>query len=153
MDLIIQVVYVWWGIWYQHNQVVFRHSNLHPSHLLLMVDKMRHEFKSAVAPALSIPNASRDNACWLLPSRPQVKINTDAAVHGRYSKVGLGVVVRNETGEVLMSAGKVIDEYLDMEMAELKALLFGLSLAVEHSFLHVILESDSLYTVARLNSY
>ena len=38
-------------------------------------------------------------------------------------------------------------------MAELKALLFGLSLVVEHGFQHVILESDSLSVITRLNSY
>ncbi|XP_056698357.1 uncharacterized protein [Spinacia oleracea] len=79
------------------------------------------------------------------------KINTDAAVSVE-GNIGLGMVVRDEVGDVLMSAGRNWSARITALQAEAEAMWFGLRYAYDASFINVQLESDCLVLVKLLQS-
>ena len=68
------------------------------------------------------------------------------------SKVGLGVVIQQPSCGIILSTGMITNECLDVEMDELQALWYGLCLAVDHGLQNIILGSDSLTVVSRLQA-
>ena len=103
-ELLIQVVYIWWGIWFQRNQLVFGKVGLHPMQLLLMVDRIRLDFQSTAVSPESKHSVPTNMDRWCPPLNNFVKVNTDAAFLSQQSQVGLGVVLRRHDGVVVLSA-------------------------------------------------
>ena len=90
------------------------------------------------------------------PSGPfQYKVNVDEALFEADKTAGLGVVIRNEHGQVMASLSERIR--LPSTVLEVEALAArrGLELAVETGFKNIVLESDSqiLITALREGSY
>lgn len=85
------------------------------------------------------PEAQEIHA-WQPPHSPLFKVNVDAAVTG--SKFGLGMVVRDEVGDVLMSAGSSCQAEGDPLHAEAKAMFFGFKYAFDVGFRSIVMESD-----------
>ncbi|KAL5768514.1 hypothetical protein ACOSP7_015060 [Xanthoceras sorbifolium] len=63
------------------------------------------------------------------------------------TKLALGVVIRNGSGEVMLSASRTIDAGLEPSLAKAMAMLIGMKLAVEAGLLPTVVESDSLSIV------
>ncbi|KAL5745412.1 hypothetical protein ACOSP7_026558 [Xanthoceras sorbifolium] len=76
-------------------------------------------------PSQRVPRLAR----WIPPNVGLVKVNTDATLHTLYGKTGLGAVVRNNLGEVLLVRIDVLESALAPDVAEANAIFFGLSLA------------------------
>ncbi|KAL2938532.1 hypothetical protein RDABS01_021981 [Bienertia sinuspersici] len=84
----------------------------------------------------------RMQTSWSVPPHGWVKVNTDAYVPNN-GRVGLGVVIRDERGKVLVAGVRKI-EPKEVEMAEAQATLYGVSMARKMGFNKVILEADAL---------
>ncbi|XP_074318791.1 uncharacterized protein LOC141655620 [Silene latifolia] len=83
---------------------------------------------------------------WLKPDVGVIKINTDAVVLEDGS-VGLGVVARDCHGGVLLVASKRVRAAWDVDVAESKAMAYGLELAYNNGFTQVVIESGALNVV------
>ncbi|KAL5754534.1 hypothetical protein ACOSP7_022754 [Xanthoceras sorbifolium] len=57
--------------------------------------------------------------------------------------VGFGVVIRDSNGSVMPYCSKRIETCNSPDVAEAKAILYGMNLALEASLLLVVVESDS----------
>ncbi|XP_021769835.1 uncharacterized protein LOC110734081 [Chenopodium quinoa] len=79
-----------------------------------------------------------------------IKINCDASLRDE-GWVGVGAVARNDRGEVLFAGTRRSRGCWPPEIAEGKAILFGLKLARRYGLKHVIVESDSQVTINRLS--
>ena len=92
---------------------------------------------------------------WQPPGPLQYKVNVDGALFEADNTASLGVVIRNEHGQVMASLFKHI--LLPPTVLEVEALAVrrGLELAVEMGFRNIVLESDSqiLITALREGSY
>ncbi|KAL5833953.1 hypothetical protein ACOSQ3_017627 [Xanthoceras sorbifolium] len=70
-------------------------------------------------------------------------MNTDAALSIAKCKTGIGAVLRDHNGDVLLFGVHSLDGVLEPDIAEAKAILFGLTLAMESGFFSLFLESDA----------
>ncbi|KAL5767563.1 hypothetical protein ACOSQ2_014346 [Xanthoceras sorbifolium] len=89
---------------------------------------------------------------WKVPSPGWFKINTDAALDSSRCKVGLGVVVRESYGLVLLSGSLVLDGLFSPKVAEALAILRGVQLALDSSFNPFCIESDAASVVHLISS-
>ena len=83
---------------------------------------------------------------WQVPEAGVIKINVDGAFKEN-GDVSIGVVIRNSTGSVLLTAWRVISNAANAEEVELLACREGVLLAAEWSPSPSILESDCLSAV------
>ena len=92
----------------------------------------------------------RQPARWQ-PLRPGLyKVNVDGALFNVDNIVGLGVVIRNEQGQVMVSLSERLP--LPSSVIEVEALAAqrGLQLAAETGFKNIVLESDSRILITAL---
>ena len=78
------------------------------------------------------------------------KLNVDAAYSSRTKEASLGMVVRDHLGSVLLCAVTKVDSIVFPLHAEIKALLFGLEITLNNSFLSLVVESDSLLAIQEI---
>ncbi|KAL5734299.1 hypothetical protein ACOSP7_032160 [Xanthoceras sorbifolium] len=71
---------------------------------------------------------------WIAPITGELKLYTDAALDLSWGNTGFGVVLRNHCGEVMLSGLVSFDGVLKLDDAEAKAILFGVSVALEGGF-------------------
>lgn len=79
-----------------------------------------------------------------------IKINVDAAVNSKEDRFGVGVVARNEAGEVLLTASKTVWPFYIVERAELEAFQWAVQLVKDMQWSEVILEGDAQNVVNSL---
>ncbi|EEE64789.1 hypothetical protein OsJ_19645 [Oryza sativa Japonica Group] len=81
---------------------------------------------------------------WQPPPEGWAKINVDGAFDQGDGRCGIGVVIRDCLGRVLLSSWRYLRRCSQAEEAELLACSEGINLAAEWIHLPVILESDCL---------
>ncbi|XP_057719932.1 uncharacterized protein LOC130934373 [Arachis stenosperma] len=86
---------------------------------------------------------------WEEPPNSMLKVNVDAAV-GKINKGGVGVVIRDNLGQVMATACWAIPFPLEAHEAEAYAVYRGMKMAIESCFTNIILESDSMQVVKAL---
>lgn len=99
---------------------------------------------------IHVPHGAPSSNVWKPLPVGVIKLNADAslAVEGW---VGMGVVARNEKGEVLLAVVRRVRAWWSREVAESRALLFAIKLAKKYGYEASILESDSHVLVSRLS--
>lgn len=81
-----------------------------------------------------------------------VKVNVDGSFVPQTGGAGLGVVIRNSDGEVLLTAWKPLLRCAEAAEVEAMACLEGLRLTVQHFQSPAILESDCARVVHALSN-
>ncbi|KAK3206532.1 hypothetical protein Dsin_020578 [Dipteronia sinensis] len=81
---------------------------------------------------------------WKPPPHGTYKINTDAAFDGVGQVIGIGIVIQDESGNVIMasSSQRIIATY-SPQVAEAVAVLRGLQLACDTGLAPVVAETDA----------
>jgi len=87
---------------------------------------------------------------WQAPGPGSIKINVDGAFKGN-GEASIGVIIRDSTGSVLLSAWRVVSNAANAEEVELMACWEGISLAVEWTPMPTILETDCTAAVKFLH--
>ena len=88
---------------------------------------------------------------WATPPHEVYKINVDGAtsVGGLF---GVGVVIRDYRGSVLVAKSKVMAGSYEVEINEVFAVEEGVLLALERGLHQIILETDSLAVVQAIST-
>jgi hypothetical protein len=81
-----------------------------------------------------------------------VYVNVDAALFTSLRQMGIGVVIRSHTGECLIACSELLREVTTPELAEALALRRSVSLAGDQGFDKMMVVSDCLSLVQRINS-
>ncbi|XP_075663184.1 uncharacterized protein LOC142632711 [Castanea sativa] len=142
-----------WALWTRWNHLRAGENTGTLDHLLQQArDRLRdflHHNTARIQPVGHPPTS------WQPPGPSQYKINVDGVLFMSNSSAGLGVVIRNEHGQVMVSLSKRTP--LPSIVIEVEALAArrGLELAVEMGFKNIVLESDSQVLITALwdNSY
>ncbi|WVZ69136.1 hypothetical protein U9M48_017972 [Paspalum notatum var. saurae] len=79
---------------------------------------------------------------WILPESGWIKINVDGAFDDNSKEAGIGVIIRDESGQVLLSSCRYVYAGSDAEEIEALACKEGLSLEAEWINKRAILETD-----------
>ena len=87
--------------------------------------------------------SSTNLVTWIPPPTNSLKINFDGALFRDINKAGLGVVIRNENGQVLASLSEQIQLPFSSDLVEAIAAARAITFAQELSLSEYILEGDS----------
>lgn len=80
---------------------------------------------------------------WTPPVGQLLKVNTDAAVRVLNKKSGIGVIFRNEKGEIMGTCLRWIPYVIDVDVVEAMAVREALTVALDVGFSALEVESDS----------
>ena len=140
-----------WGLWFLRNKWVFEGKREHVGLSLLRLVDSWHRYAEAMK-AQKIKGKGKEETApkWSSPERGWLKANVDAAM-GRGSKRGVGVIVRNGAGEVMVAAHKNVRVDWDVDTMEAFAVLFGLQVCWEAGYQRIALEMDSKTIADALN--
>ncbi|KAL8091980.1 hypothetical protein AgCh_034313 [Apium graveolens] len=89
---------------------------------------------------------------WVKPQESEIKVYVDAALFEEFNASGIGLVVRDSEGEMIMAKTICIKETLDPEMAEVIAIKEALSWTEKLPWQHITVESDCLLVVQSIRS-
>ncbi|KAF5443149.1 hypothetical protein F2P56_035733 [Juglans regia] len=87
---------------------------------------------------------------WEKPSPGVLKLNVDGAIFNDQQGAGVGIILRDAVGEVLLAVSKKGHAVNDPPDVELLAMLRGLQLCIPLGIEELILESDSLLMITQL---
>ncbi|OMO57964.1 reverse transcriptase [Corchorus capsularis] len=139
-----------WLIWNNRNKALYDGVCKCPSVVCVLAVNLVSDFEAANR-RLERLQCSHVEQPWRPPSPGTFKLNSDAAYCCRRKEAGLGVVIRDSTGQVLYTAVTRVAWVLDSLFAEVYAILFGLLVAKTFGLGHVDAESDSLQAILELN--
>ena len=89
---------------------------------------------------------------WQAPDRNTYKVNFDGALFTVENSVGLGVVIHNEEGQVMVSLSQKTTLPFTTIEVEAMVVLRALKLALETGFHQIILEGDSQILILALEN-
>ncbi|KAF5476857.1 hypothetical protein F2P56_003549 [Juglans regia] len=138
-----------WGLW-------FRRNKMQMEQLLLLPKQVINHFMSMYKTFTDLRSSSTHNAkracSWNPPPRGFLKLNVDGVVFLDVRKAGMGVVLRDDKGKLVMAASKIENAVENPSTIELLALLRGLQLIVHLGFSKLDVESDCILQVQELNN-
>lgn len=136
-------------IWWTHNEIY--HKDIQVS-LAISVQKVKERFEELkhAFRSMDISEGRQFEAAvtegWESPPKNFMKINTDVAVRGKYSILGL--VAKNPKGEV---AEIHAANFCDPMIAELAAVKNAIQLSWKNRWRNIICQSDSVSIIQCLN--
>ncbi|KAK4438484.1 hypothetical protein Salat_0182700 [Sesamum alatum] len=119
-----------WGIWNNRNKLVMEGRGKSPKEVFRDSISFLNEFREMRARVDTTANVHLPQV-WQPPDKGSVKINSDRAICSTRTRIGIGVIE---------------------QQAKLLALQEGVHLAMECGWRTVILESDCLVAIQKLNS-
>ncbi|XP_021836918.2 uncharacterized protein [Spinacia oleracea] len=133
-----------WAIWYCRNKRVYDNEQTNCPMVAASFVKMVEEHGTYIKNISSYrrPTMPISAMTWSCPPRGMVKINVDAHVTATYA--GLGVVVRDEVGKLMLIATKRVNGGLMPDAAEAMAARYGAVIARRFGYTNVWLEGDAL---------
>lgn len=141
-----------WAVWFCRNKRVYEQIILDGPMIAAGFLKLNHDYGIYATRVLSghTPLPPLSASRWTCPPSGLVKINIDAhIVSGLY--VGLGVVIRGEFGQLLLTATKRLEVDWDSETAEAAATRYGLQIARRFGFENVWLDGDAMNVIRRVD--
>ncbi|XP_042952202.1 uncharacterized protein LOC122289284 [Carya illinoinensis] len=94
-------------LWMRRNELVFDKKFRSPMSAIRATKESLQEYQAAnqmLKRGNSLAKAVRQGQHWELPKEKFVKTNWDAAVDLKNKKVGIGIIIRDEKGDVLAAA-------------------------------------------------
>ncbi|KAF5468918.1 hypothetical protein F2P56_013026, partial [Juglans regia] len=91
------------SIWLRRNEVVFKDTFKSPSQVMTQAKEELRTYYQAKQKLRqnTEPRVTEGESLWSKPRESFVKANWDGAVDKERKKVGLGVVIRDEEGEIM----------------------------------------------------
>ncbi|KAL0014623.1 hypothetical protein SO802_001692 [Lithocarpus litseifolius] len=130
-----------WNPWKRRNNLCLGKPTLPLNKVLEHFQEQ--QFQSHSSPSTLAMSRSKQLATWTPPPEHWYKINFDGFTFANKDKAGLGVVVRNSEGLVMVSLAQQIPLPPSVTEVEVLVARRALELAIELSFDRIILEGDS----------
>ncbi|XP_030926288.1 uncharacterized protein LOC115953015 [Quercus lobata] len=130
-----------WFIWCRRNKCHFNEPSIPVDKLLEAALKSLSEFQSKQLAGTTHQKPAMPK--WQPPPKDTYKINYDGAIFLKSEEAGIGVVIKNERGEVMASlAEKVNKPSGGVGAIEAMAVRRAILLAVELGFQQCVVEGD-----------
>ncbi|GAA0162497.1 hypothetical protein LIER_18578 [Lithospermum erythrorhizon] len=142
------IILLAWHIWTNRNSMVHDGNCDLPDKLVFKSWIMLQEIEKAHGETMT--QGPSTTPSWTKPSSGYIKMNT--AIHKHQQVIGFGWVIRDDKGQFI-SAGTKRDAFTsNAEQAELLAIKFAVGFLHQHSFELVIIESDCMTAVGKINA-
>ena len=148
-ELFDQWLITCWLIWNNRNQCFHNQICKAPQTLVRDASRLKEEFRLALSPCRQVYQLAPPT--WSPPICGSLKLNVDATFNSNSKLAGLGMVLRDSSGSVRLSAVTKIDRVDSPLHAEFKAILFGMEVAWANSFSSLIVESDSSIAIQEIS--
>ncbi|KAL5810941.1 hypothetical protein ACOSQ3_027674 [Xanthoceras sorbifolium] len=143
------LAFVLWQVWF------YRNCKLHNRRCIPLVDIVpwcisslaEYNAVNCKEPLQQVPLL----VCWIPPNAGTVKVNIDDALDPLHGKTGLGAVICNHLGDALLVGFDIFDGVLVLDVVEVKAIFFGLSIAFQRGVTIHKLETDASTVISLLN--
>ncbi|KAF5450236.1 hypothetical protein F2P56_030603 [Juglans regia] len=114
-DLLDRFFLMAWAFWYRHNKMVIEHIKLEP---LQVVNHALNLQCSLNVPRVDPSLKVNKMCCWNAPPCGFFYLNVDGAIFFYIHKAGVGAVVRDEKGNVVLVVNKIEHESDSLLMVE-----------------------------------
>nr|XP_048334847.1 uncharacterized protein LOC125423747 [Ziziphus jujuba var. spinosa] len=139
-----------WCLWNKRHDLVHGNCIKSDTQLLDSISRLHVEFKEATM-STNIRRPNRAHQRWEPPHGSNFKINVDASVLARQNRVGIGVVVRNSSGELMGAVAKPFEASWSVMYSELMAIHVAIDFCMEAGFVLGEIISDCLGAVRAFN--
>ncbi|KAH9716535.1 TPR REGION domain-containing protein [Citrus sinensis] len=139
------LVAIFWVIWSARNQFLFKGKKVNPQVLVAKPEVVINAYKRTQAPTFApVGNQQRlVQRTWSPPTRGYFKLNVDASINSKKQISGLGIVIRDEAGNVSAAAIKLSKFNGDVAFVEAEAMEWGIQIAEKAGARCLNVESDS----------
>ncbi|XP_040989052.1 uncharacterized protein LOC121236684 [Juglans microcarpa x Juglans regia] len=137
-----------WDFWWRRNQMVHEQESLEVNQVIDYAFSAQKSFSELKQVPQSMVRAFYE---WKPPPSNWLKLNVDGAVFDEINKAGVGLVLRDGKGNVMLAASKIEYEVSDAQAIELLAIFRALQLCANMGIQRLLLESDCLMAVQVLN--
>ena len=141
-DKIATVVTVAWSIWTNRNVVRHGRTKKTSEALVKWSTQYLTEYRNAHSP--SEPVLRNPAVRWSPPPTSRFKMNLDGAVFKEQKAAGIGVLIRDEQGQIVATLRQKINAHLGALEVEAKAVEVALQFAKDVGILDFIMKGDSL---------
>ncbi|KAG2726715.1 hypothetical protein I3760_01G126500 [Carya illinoinensis] len=135
-----------WSFWFRRNKFVHEQLVIPPRRSADEALVMVRRFSQIHVPLRDL----RLHYKWKAPSPGWLKLNVDGVVLSNLGRSGLGAVLRDHTGKVLMAVSQPALEVGGSEPLELMAIFRGLQMCATMGIPKILVESDSLLCIEGL---
>ncbi|KAK9993402.1 hypothetical protein SO802_023105 [Lithocarpus litseifolius] len=139
-----------WAIWNRRNNLRLGKPAAPLNELLSQSQDRLREFK--LYNSLSIIPVGRPPTSWQAPNSDTYKVNFDGALFAAENSAGLGVVIRNAEGQVMVSLSEKTTLPFTAIEVEAMAVRRALTLALETGFQQIILLADTHLSTRKQHS-
>ncbi|KAG6693248.1 hypothetical protein I3842_10G159900, partial [Carya illinoinensis] len=149
-DVLTTFLVVAWRLWNRRNKFIYEDVSLNINTAVNNALPLKQEY-TKVQVFHGFDKRINHVVYWHPPPIGCLKLNVDGATFSDSFSAGVGVILRDHNGDVVVAASKVEREVSSAVFIEAIALLRGLQLCVQWGVPKIILESDSLILVNCLN--
>ncbi|XVF60988.1 hypothetical protein PTKIN_Ptkin08bG0091900 [Pterospermum kingtungense] len=139
-----------WTIWTGRNQEVHGEIRKKPMQAARFALDYIVEYNDAQV-VVSMSSLQR-SIRWRPPARDLVKVNFDGALQVTERRGGIGIIIRNNLGEVMGTAAAPVDRVVDPLIVEALAAVKAIQFSVDMGFRNVEIEGDCKSVMGRLSS-
>ncbi|XP_021722691.1 uncharacterized protein LOC110690168 [Chenopodium quinoa] len=147
-----KILAIGWAVWFCRNKWVFDKINLDVNYIAISFVKQAEEYSNYACRVFPSGGNSKpiSAASWVCPPENVLKINVNAHIAAA-GYVGLGAVVRDHNGALILVAARKFEGVWDVEQAEAAAIRYGLQVANRFGYDNIWVESDSWAAIERVN--
>ncbi|KAK1668586.1 hypothetical protein QYE76_056745 [Lolium multiflorum] len=148
-----KVIFLLWRVWHHRNNVVHGDGKASITASALFIVNYHRSFLAARYPLDQ--HSSEDplvHTKWIAPTEGSLKANVDAGWDEVSKTAGLGVIIRDHKGQVILTEWKHIQACASAEEAELQACIAGIKHLISIGCDQAIVESDCLRAVQAISS-
>ncbi|XP_010696345.1 uncharacterized protein LOC104908875 [Beta vulgaris subsp. vulgaris] len=141
-----------WAAWYCRNKFIFEQQSVDVQVMACHFVKLTHDYGLYAKKVFMASNRVCTAAAkWNKPPVGLLKANFDAHM-GPNGEVGLGVVVRDSNGKMVLGGVRRRAANWDVSTAEAMAGLFAVELVHRFGYTRVVMEGDSLVVISGLKN-
>jgi ribonuclease HI len=134
-------------LWHRRNGVVFEGELLHPTRVVRYAKEQINNFEVAVASRELVGRTALETMevvpRWEKPAEDVIKINWEASVDGRQTRIGVGMVARDHAGHVLAILCDLKVAVTDPKGTEMLAVWQAVELCLQMGWQKIALEGDA----------
>ncbi|XP_022848821.1 AP-4 complex subunit mu-like [Olea europaea var. sylvestris] len=149
-DTLSEFILITWGFWIRRNKMVHDQLNLPPQQVIATT--LAKTLTAEIGLSLNyFPGLLLHNYRWSAPPKKALKLNIDGALYFDSNKSRIGIILRDQEGETILPASGPTNTILEPEHIEAHALVKGLQLCLNLGISHLVVESDCLFLVNKVN--
>ncbi|KAM5583165.1 hypothetical protein ABKV19_003194 [Rosa sericea] len=129
------------------NDAIFNYKLFSPHFLYAQALNLQQEFQEQHLQSCCSARRPAAQVRWTWPSFPFMKLNVDGAINNELGLWGLGAVLRNENGDLMLAVSKGMKGGFSVKLRNyIYAAVLGFQTIIQTGFqsTHIILEMDAL---------